>query len=33
LPRQADAIEWARRIAAACCCAQEVRVFMYDPAS
>ncbi|WP_422056205.1 transcription initiation protein [Sphingomonas sp.] len=33
LPRQVDAIEWARRIAAACRCAQEVRVFMYDPAS
>ena len=28
-----DAIEWARRIAAACRCAQELREFMHDPAS
>ena len=33
LPTRADAIEWARRIAVACRCAQELREFMYDPAS
>lgn len=33
LPTGDEAIEWARRIAAACRCGQELRVFMYDPAS
>lgn len=33
LPTREDAEEWARRIAAACRCAQELREFMYDPAS
>jgi hypothetical protein len=33
LPTRADAIEWARKIAVACRCAQELREFMYDPAS
>ncbi|WP_404338129.1 YciI family protein [Sphingomonas sp. MMS12-HWE2-04] len=33
LPTREDAIQWARKIAAACRCAQEVRAFMYDPAS
>ena len=33
LPTRDDAVEWARRIAAACRCAQEVRDFGYDPAS
>ncbi|WP_084040179.1 YciI family protein [Demequina sp. NBRC 110053] len=28
-----EALEWAARIARACRCAQEVRVFMWDPAS
>lgn len=28
-----DAIEWARKIAVACRCGQELREFMYDPAS
>ncbi len=28
-----EAVEWARKIAAACRCAQELREFMYDPAS
>lgn len=28
-----EAVEWAREIAVACRCAQEVREFMYDPAS
>jgi hypothetical protein len=28
-----EAVEWARKLAAACRCAQELRVFMYDPAS
>ena len=30
---RADALEWASKIAAACRCAQELREFMYDPAS
>ena len=29
---RAEAIEWARKIAVACRCAQELREFMYDPA-
>ena len=33
LPTRADAVEWARKIAIACRCAQELREFMYDPAS
>jgi len=33
LPSREDAIAWAARIAKACRCAQELRVFMYDPAS
>ena len=28
-----DAVEWARKIAVACRCSQELREFMYDPAS
>jgi hypothetical protein len=33
LPARRDAEEWARRIAVACRCPQEIREFMYDPAS
>lgn len=33
LPTREDAIEWARKIAVACRCAQELREFMYHPAS
>lgn len=33
LPTRADAVEWARRMASACRCDQELREFMYDPAS
>jgi hypothetical protein len=33
LPTRADALEWARKIAVACRCSQELREFMYDPAS
>ncbi len=33
VPTRADALAWAAKIAAACRCAQEVRAFMYDPAS
>lgn len=33
LPTREDAIEWARKIAVACSCSQELREFMYDPAS
>ena len=33
LPTREDAISWARKIAVACRCAQELREFMYDPAS
>lgn len=32
LPTREDAVEWARKIAAACRCAQELREFMFDPA-
>lgn len=28
-----EAVEWARKIAIACRCPQELREFMYDPAS
>lgn len=33
LPTRQDAEEWARMIAVACRCSQELREFMYDPAS
>jgi hypothetical protein len=33
LPSRADAAHWAGMLAAACCCAQEVREFYYDPES
>lgn len=33
VPSQQDALRWAARIAAACRCAQEVRVIMFDPES
>lgn len=33
LPTREDAVIWARKIAVACRCAQELREFMYDPAS
>ncbi len=33
LPDRAAAEDWARRIAKACRCPQELRVFMYDPIS
>jgi hypothetical protein len=33
LPNREAAVEWARKIAAACRCSQELREFMYDPAS
>ena len=33
LPTREDAVEWARRIAAGCHVAQELREFWYDPAS
>jgi hypothetical protein len=33
LPTRQDAEEWAQRIAVACRCSQELREFMYDPAS
>ena len=33
LPDGAAAEEWARKIAAACRCSQELREFMYDPQS
>ncbi|WP_353471771.1 hypothetical protein PVT71_10690 [Salipiger sp. H15] len=33
LPTRAEAEDWARRIAVACRCPQELREFMYDPAS
>jgi hypothetical protein len=32
-PSRDDAIEWARRVAVACRCPQELREFMYDPES
>ncbi|MFM9137699.1 MAG: hypothetical protein ACKOQZ_06130 [Actinomycetota bacterium] len=31
VPTYDDAVEWARRFAAACRCAQEVRLLMDDP--
>jgi hypothetical protein len=33
LPTREDAVGWARKIAVACRCAQELREFGYDPAS
>ena len=33
VPTRAEAEEWARKIATACRCSQELREFMYDPAS
>lgn len=33
LPTREDAIEWSRKVAAACRCPQELREFHYDPAS
>jgi hypothetical protein len=33
LPTREDALEWARKIAVACRTPQELREFMYDPAS
>ena len=33
LPNRDEAGEWARRIAVACRCSQELREFGYDPAS
>lgn len=33
VPTREEALEWARKIAVACRCAQEVREFQYDPAS
>lgn len=33
LPSREAAVEWAARIAQACRCDQELRVFMFDPAS
>lgn len=33
VPTREEALEWARRIAVACRCSQELREFMYDPAS
>lgn len=32
LPTREEAVAWARKIAIACRCAQELREFMYDPA-
>jgi len=33
LPNRETAEEWARKIAVACRCSQELREFMYDPES
>jgi hypothetical protein len=33
LPSREQAVQWAARLAQACRCAQELRVFMFDPAS
>lgn len=32
VPTRAEAEEWAKKLAAACRCPQELREFMYDPA-
>lgn len=31
LPSREEAVAWAARIANACCCKQELRVFQFDP--
>lgn len=33
VPTREEAVEWARKLAVACRCAQELRAFMFDPAS
>ncbi|ALV08537.1 YciI family protein [Roseateles depolymerans] len=33
LPSREEAVHWASRLASACRCDQELRVFMFDPAS
>lgn len=33
LPSREEAVAWAMRLAKACRCAQELRVFMFDPES
>ncbi len=33
LPSREEAVKWAAKIARACRCSQELREFMYDPAS
>ena len=33
VPTREEAVEWARKIAVACRCPQELREFMYDPES
>lgn len=33
LPSRDDAVAWAARIAKACRCAQELRIFLFDPQS
>ena len=33
LPTREDALDWARKLAVACRCSQELREFMYDPES
>lgn len=33
LPAREEAVAWAARIAKACCCDQELRVFGFDPQS
>jgi hypothetical protein len=33
LPTREEAVMWASKIAASCRCSQELREFMYDPAS
>ena len=33
VPTREEAVEWARKLAVACRCAQELREFMHDPAS
>lgn len=33
LPDRAAALDWAARLAAGCRCAQELRVFLFDPLS
>lgn len=33
VPTRSEAVEWARRVAVACRCPQELREFMHDPES